>query len=312
MNSSQTIRSMSAPSWKTLRSPLLRSAWALLLILALLLGALPAQSAAAAEPSTTRADAVAPVLFLPAIAQDPPTLCRFGVNKDIKGVNIAPLRTGWYLNYGATTRVDSVPRGVTFMLTVRLTQPDPLTNDFEYSIWSDWRPTTEQELLDVIRDNPGAEIFIGNEPDRRDRKVGGQDAIEPQVYAIAYEHLYHLIKGEDPTATIIAGSIVQPTEIRLDYLDIVLAEYKKRFGASMPVDAWATHNFILNEVRGGWGADIPPGIDAISGLVIEDVDETISLDLFTEQIQRFRLWLANNGYRDTPLYVSEYGVLFPA
>ena len=120
-------------------------------------------------------------------------------------------------------------------------------------------------------------------------------------------------RGFDEPVTIIAGSIVQPTELRLDYLDIVLDEYKKEFGAPMPVDAWATHNFILNEQRDLWGADIPPGIDDVNeGMVIDDVDEIINVATFANQIRNFRIWLANNGYRDKPLYVSEYGVLFPS
>lgn len=282
------------------------------LIAALLIGALPAHAAVAAEPDPAQAAVTNQTLFLPAVAQDPAAYCRFGVNKDIDTVNIAPLRAGWYLNYSARTRATSIPRGVEYFLTIRLTQPDPNTDDFEYSISANWAPTTEEMLLNTIRNNPGAHVFIGNEPDRRDRKVGGQDAIEPRVYALAYQHLYNLIKGVDDSTIIIAGSIVQPTELRLRYLDRVLAEYRSAFGAPMPVDAWAIHNFILNEQRDNWGADIPPGFDDVDeGMVITDVDDIVRVDIFAEQIRRFRIWMANNGYRNTPLYVSEYGVLFP-
>lgn len=93
----------------------------------------------------------------------------------------------------------------------------------------------------------------------------------------------------------------------------------------MPVDGWAIHNFILNErscaaynndVNLCWGADIPPGLSETDGLVIdntfEDLQRTVSIDLFKEQIIRFRQWMFDRGYRNKPLYLTEYGVLMPA
>ncbi len=46
-------------------------------------------------------------------------------------------------------------------------------------------------------------------------------------------------RNQDPTAKIIAGSIVQATEIRLQYLDMVLEAYRTRYGVLMPVDVGA-------------------------------------------------------------------------
>ena len=34
--------------------------------------------------------------------------------------------------------------------------------------------------------------------------------------------------------------------------------------------------------------------------------------MFKERIVKFRMWMKEKGYQDTPLYVSEYGVLMPA
>jgi hypothetical protein len=42
-----------------------------------------------------------------------------------------------------------------------------------------------------------------------------------------------------------------------------------------------------------------------------DVQDHDDFDLFVEQIVRFRHWMWLKGYRDTPLYLSEYGVLMP-
>ena len=123
----------------------------------------------------------------------------------------------------------------------------------------------------------------------------------------------------DPTARVFAGGIVQPTPLRLAYLDRVLAAYAAAYGRAMPVDGWAIHGFLLNErsceayqndLNVCWGADIPPGIDATDGMVLTPQDNA-RLDLFEAGIVRFRTWMADNGYRGTPLYVSEYGVLMP-
>ncbi len=284
-------------------------------VAALFLGAGPlyAQSAPADEASPAQEALPAAVtLYLPNISVESAALCRLGVNGDIQGVETSALRLGWYVDYGAT--LDAVkPRGVHYMPMVRLVQTNNGPKPYRYSIFSNHAPTTEQQLLDVIAVNPGAEWFIGNEPDRRLL----QDDIEPEVYAIAYHDLYALIKAQDPTAKIIAGSIVQATNIRLEYLDRVLAAYRSRYGAPMPVDIWALHNFILNEASCDyfneyecWGAGIPPGIDAKEGLRVK-ISENDSFELFKQQILRFRQWLANNGYGGVPVYLSEYGVLMP-
>ncbi|MEZ4515808.1 MAG: CARDB domain-containing protein [Chloroflexota bacterium] len=128
--------------------------------------------------------------------------------------------------------------------------------------------------------------------------------------------MYHLIKAADPAAQIFAGTIVQPTELRLQYLDMILASYRQQFGEPMPVDGWSIHAFILNEVSCAydpgncWGAEIPPGIDAPYGevLTIEDNDR---IDLFIERIERFRYWMKDRGYANKPLYLTEYGILMP-
>ena len=237
-------------------------------------------------------------------AVDSTPMCRFGVNvvNDITTIDTAALRMGWYVDYLAKANPET-PNGAAYVPTIRLSQIG--ANGFDYM-------PKGATLLSAINGNPGAEWLIGNEPDRREY----QDDLEPHVYAAAYHELYNLIKGEDPTAKIIAGTIVQPTPLRLQYLDMVLASYQNNYGVPMPVDGWSIHNFILNEVScdydpgNCWGAEIPPGIDADFGeiLTIEDND---NYDLFVERIERFRQWMADNGYRNTPLLLSEYGVLMP-
>ena len=84
----------------------------------------------------------------------------------------------------------------------------------------------------------------------------------PEEYAEIY-HAYHvLLKGVDPSAQIAIGAIVEPTPLRLQWLDRVLRHYDVRYGGPMPVDIWNIHNLILREHRDGYGTGIPVGLDA--------------------------------------------------
>ena len=93
-------------------------------------------------------------------------------------------------------------------------------------------------------------------------------------------------------------------------MDLVLKEYRLRYRTALPVDAWSIHAFILNEKRNSWGAEIPPGLTADTGQVI-DVQDNDNIELFKQQILLFRKWMFDRGYRNAPLYVTEYGVLMP-
>jgi hypothetical protein len=235
-------------------------------------------------------------------------LCRFGVNDAGHtggDFDLLPLRAGWYINYAAELSPPLADEAV-YTRVIRLWQNAAGSNP-SYGFFP-----SENDLLAAVQANPGADWLIGNEPDRRHY----QDDLEPQVYAEAYHHLYTLIKSEDPGARILAGNIVQPTPLRLLYLDMVLAAYQDAYGERLPADGWSIHNFILNEIScqyddtNCWGAEVPRGINAPFGevLTVEDSDR---LDLFTERIARFRRWMFERGYGHLPLYLSEYGILFP-
>lgn len=285
-------------------------------IIALALWLLPHVAQAQAQPQ-----AQSPAAFLPVMSQGPAPLCRFGVNGAPQSYPIEPLRVGWYMDYQATLN-PKTPGGIEYFPTLRLEQIG--ADGYNYSIFGeDMLPTTPAQLNAVIDNNPGAHWFIGNEPDR----IFWQDDMEPRAYARAYHDLYTLIKQRDPSAKIIAGAIVQPTPVRLQYLDLVLQNYTDLYGEKMPVDVWAFHNFILNEASCSyyatqypndpdrvlsicWGADIPPGINAVDGLRI-DVQDNDDIELFKQQVIAFRTWMADNGYRNVPVFLSEYGVLMP-
>ena len=258
--------------------------------------------------------AAAPIQLAELQIEDAP-LCRFGVNVNVEAdlphideLDIDPLRIGWYIDYSAVT-TPLRPNGIEHAVTIRVSD-------------SGYTPSG-QRLLDVVDANPGAIYFAGNEPDRP--LIAGDpspdyDNVQPEIYARRYHEIYSVVKARDPSAQIFAGSIVQATELRLRYLDRVLAAYFDLYGEAMPVDGWSIHGFILNEVTCDvdrnpdgipcWGAEVPPGLDDVSGMRI-DAQDNDNFDIFKTQIERFRGWMAARGYRNYPLYLSEFGVLMP-
>ena len=277
------------------RSGRIRAVLGILCLLLLVEQAVSAQTVSNAGSNVSRPGGVWST-YLPLVMQDyvPPAgrLCRFGVGapSDIARYAVNQLRIGWYTNWG-TAQHPPRPGGIEYLQMVRLKQTG-----------LDSYVSTPQggDLLAIVAANPGAWWVIGNEPDRR----SWQDSLEPRVYARAYHDLYSQIKAADPTARIVAGSIVQPTPLRLQYLDMVLDSYRADYGQSMPVDVWNIHAFILNErsctyfPEDCWGADVPPGINVPEGMRygIQDND---SLVIFKQLIVDFRQWMADPRLQGT-------------
>lgn len=242
--------------------------------------------------------------FAPATNQSV-ALCRFGVGgtSDMTAYPVQDLRLGWYVDWRVTTN-PAPPEGVEYLPMVRLSQ----TGLDTYSYVPD-RVTLET----MAANRPGMTWLIGNEPDRR----RWQDDLEPHVYARAYHDLYHILKEADPTAQIAAGGIVQPTPVRLLYLDMILDSYRQRYGEPMPVDVWNIHAFILRErscqyyPEDCWGAEIPPGITWPQGELYE-IQDNDNLEVFKQFVQNFRAWMFTRGYQNRPLIITEFGVQMPA
>jgi hypothetical protein len=209
----------------------------------------------------------------------------------ISRYNIEPLRLGWYLDWQTRTAPPR-PGGIAYIQMLRLSggalRPDVGT------------------IAAVAQANPGSLWLVGNEPD-----VIWQDNVDPTTYARLYHDAYTAVKGADPTAQVAIGGVSQPTPLRLRYLDEILSAYKEQFGEEMPVDVWNAHNFILREERGSWGVDIPPGLPDDQGTLYE-IDDSGSMEIFRQQIVDLRRWMAQRGYQDRPLIISEYGILMPA
>lgn len=124
----------------------------------------------------------------------------------------------------------------------------PYEEPHSHQHWPD-----ESTIQASARANPGSLWLIGNEMDRLDWPGGRQDEMLPELYAVAYHEMRSLIRAADPTARIAIGGIIQPTPLRLLYLDRVWDAYIRTYGSEMPVDVWNIHAFLLQEERNAWG-----------------------------------------------------------
>lgn len=202
----------------------------------------------------------------------------------------AGLPFGRFLNW-QTTRDPAVPQGVDYWQMLRLS---------DEGISPDW-----ETVESILAARPGSVWLVGNEPD-----VFWQDGISAERYAELYHQAYTFIKSQDPSAVVGAGGIAMASPLRLAYLDDVLLAYETRFGEPMPVDLWSVHAFTLREEAESWGIGIPPGSTETTGLLYE-IEDHGRVDLFQQHLADFRAWLAENGYRDVPLAVTEFGILLP-
>ena len=226
--------------------------------------------------------------------------CRFGVGGAISAYAVSALNFGWHMDWGSQLQ-PAQPDGAEYVQMVRLR--------------ADLVPSVS--AVQAIADqNPGALWLIGNEPDSP-----WQDSLLPETYARAYHDWYQLIKQRDPSARIGVASIVQPTSLRLRYLDRVLTTYQTEYNMRLPADVWSTHSYILREIDPSdpdavngtqtvWGAYIPPGFAETRG-ELYTFSQMFDQNIFRQRLIDFRAWLAARGYRNTPLYITEYGTLFP-
>ena len=210
----------------------------------------------------------------------------------ITDYNVGGLHIGWYSDWRAT-RHPPRPGGIKYahLLPVKA------------SIY----PTNTLELTETVAANPGALWLIGNEPEGK----YNQGNRTPGEYADIYHYLYTLIKVLDPTAWIAIGVVIEPTPLRLQWLDMVLSQYQSRFGEPMPVDVWNIHVQILQEKVGSWGAEIPAGLTATQGQLYTLLDNA-NPGIFRQLVIAFRQWMKAKGFQNKPLIISEYGVLMPS
>lgn len=324
-----------------------RSAWLWFTVVNILLGLLlfpatagssPLRSVQADRYADLRADVAAPAgdevsseapaaaspthtIWLPLIMREPLSYrLGFGVASGLISdyPEISSLKAGWYLDWNVRSR-PARPNAMEYVQVIRVHQKltcplysanahdrslCPYVTPYDYVIAPGY-----EEIRTALLANPGTLWLIGNEMDRRDWPNGGQDEMLPQTYAVAYHDLYDFIKSVDPTAKVAIGGVIQATPLRLEYLTKVWDTYQQRYGATMPVDVWNVHNFILQERLYYHGASIPPGSSVVDGTVYPD-SQHVDMSIFDGQIRAFREWMKARGQQEKPLIVSEYGVLY--
>jgi hypothetical protein len=232
--------------------------------------------------------------------------CRFGVTSVQRRTDFekVALGAGNFLDWGLMPAAP-VPSSLDYIHVVRLR-----TSQGRF-VYDDTDPQTSAVFEATVR--AAVEQFregywlIGNEPDTT---FENQDSLSPDQYALAYRNLYHLIKSSDSAAQIGIGTIVQPTPLRLQWLDKVWDAYQARYKTTPPADFWSIHSFILRENVNDWGTGIPLGIEATSG-ELYTLEQTDDLEIFKSRIVAFRVWLADHGQRQKPLWITEYGSLLP-
>ncbi len=229
------------------------------------------------------------------------TACRFGITSALgsDGYDIARIGVGFYLDWGAGS-IPNLPTGVEYIRVLRLRD-----DVYQYTLAS---------LPNWVQAYPGSVWVVGNEPDTT---YEGQDALLAEVYADRFYELSKIIRNSDPSARIAFGPVVQPTPIRLRYLERAWNQLIIDAGspalASSLIDFWAIHAFILNEEVGSWGTGVPPGFenDHADAVIITDLTDTYSIDIFQSRINALRTWMMGIGEREKPLWITEYGSLMP-
>jgi hypothetical protein len=237
---------------------------------------------------------------------------RMGFDKTSSHDTIA-LRAGWYVDWSADAN-PAHPGGVEYARIIPLSIHDtgafcggraaPATQASQITAGF-----TGTALIQNVQANPGALWLIGNEPD----SIYLGNPIQAELYAELYHYFYTTIKTTDPTAQVAIGAIVQPSPLRMEYLDKVLNYYRNTYGSPFPTDLWNIHLYILNEGPCGvWGATVPPFSSSNSGWNIPwSPAALLNINAMRDNLRAFRKWMYDRGYADRPLIITEFGVLPP-
>ncbi len=301
---------------------------ALVAIAALTSGPLLGDGQAIAEAGTVAGDGPSTELEETQLVAN----CRYGAAAD-KGSGyqrwLDELGAGWWLDFQANYS-EPAPNGAEFAHLIWVEQNKDAAGNYLDSYYV--QPTLEYDSLGhLLTRRPGRMWMIGNEMERSPdpgQLTGGQGDTMPEMYARIYHDLYHYIKEWDPTALVAPSALVQFTPGREQYLDKVWQTYMQRYGQAMPVDLWNMHLYILPELRNdgtpSYSAGIALGTDRRLGMLEFDGNiercqqgnvycmyEHDTIEAFAEQVVRMRTWMRDHGYKDKPLIISEYSILYP-
>lgn len=248
--------------------------------------------------------------------------CRYGVSDTGHNQYFGTLEVGWAVDFVAT-RTQPYPNGADHVPIIRIKQDlDGEGNRLpSYTIISP--PGGLSQLETLLLANPGELWLIGNEVDRL-----YQDDLMPDMYAKAYHDLYTFIKSVDHTAQVAISGLVRVSPGRLQYLDLVIENYRTLYGTMIPVDVWNMHAYTLPErsfegeyAAGGIALGTDPAIALYApfspDLTLCQLDyvscylEMDSIPEFAKQVVDMRQWMKNNGEQNKPLIISEFSILAP-
>jgi hypothetical protein len=240
--------------------------------------------------------------------------CRFGITSpgDVSKIDLPSLHISALLDWAAT-KPGSLPAGIDYVHVLRVN--DRCSDGSTRAGCKTAYKKTLADIESIVPAHPGEYWEVGNEPDTA---YEDQDNLPAETYAARFYNLASRIRVLDPTAKISFGSVVQPTPIRLRYLDKAWNELVKRAGGSVEaasglIDIWSIHSFIMNEIPGQWGTGVPPGFeqDHADAVHITNFGDTYSISLFSSRVKNFRQWMANKGEENKPLWITEYGSFLP-
>jgi hypothetical protein len=195
----------------------------------------------------------------------------------------------WYFDWA--TKASRKSKQLEYWQTIRVNQ-------------NGYSPSREK-IETIAKKFSGYTWIIGNEPDN-----AFQDNTSPEKYAEIYHELYMLIKSKDRHAKIAIAGVSQPTPTRLAYLSRVLDSYEQMYNEKLPVDWWNIHAYVLREEFDSWGAGIPVGLSIEHGELYE-IEQHGDISIFQQNLIQFRKWMKENGYQDSPLVITEFGILLP-
>ena len=254
---------------------------------------------------------------------------RFGFGKTSTN-DTSSLNAGWYIDWGANIN-PAHPGGVEYARTIYFNVSTPRSICASPPDYNDGAPQpatsidqvtanyTGTVLIDNVKANPGALWLIGNEFDA----VYNGSPIKAELYAELYHYFYTTIKTADPTAKVAIGGVSQPSPLRMEYLDKVLNYYQQKYGEKFPTDLWNIHFYYMNEMyfddshptgECEWGAGLPPfatNTNLAWSITVDEFNQGVPLDLqkLETNLRNFRQWMYDWGYQNTPLIITEYGIL---
>ncbi len=267
-----------------------------------------------------------------------PLNCRFGYAA-LGGKStewLETIGTGWYVNFSAheysivanNDQIEHVP-----IIKVKQEIVNGQYIHGAYLIGNGLSGAAiEPYISNLVTNNPGQLWLVGNEPDVPSPAQGNTEA---ETYAMAYEHVYRLVKQYDPSAQVGIGGISMTTPARMWYLTQVWDSYLEMYGQPMPIDVWNTHNYIINEAQYDHNGNIvpadgsfPTGLPANQTHLLKRLPiahstqecplnevycraEHDSIPLFIEHLYALRTWMKERGQQDKPLIITEFGLAYP-